>query len=207
MRALLLCLLLACDARADAREILVGEPCEGCEAVFVGRPATLTSRTRIAPVGEPGEPMTLEGTVRDARGKPVAGVIVYAYHTNAKGLYPSKTPPRDAVERHGSLRAFAKTGSDGAYRFETIRPASYPNTRFAQHVHMHVVEPGRCHYFIDDVVFTDDPLLTTEVRNREHSEQRGGSGIATPTKTAAGWLVRRDITLGANVPGYARCGK
>ncbi len=41
------------------------------------------------------------------------------------------------------------------YRFETIRPASYPNTKFAQHVHMHVVEPGRCTYFIDGTVFTD----------------------------------------------------
>jgi len=205
MRAILLLSLLACEASASPREILVGGPCEGCEAVFVGRPATLTSTTRIAPAGEPGEPMTLEGTVRDAKGKPVAGVIVYAYHTNAKGKYPSKTQPRDAVERHGSLRAFARTGADGRYRFDTIRPASYPNTKIAQHVHMHVVEPDRCHYFINDVVFTDDPLLTEDVKKREHGEHRGGSGIVTPTKTQRGWQVQRDITLGANIHDYARC--
>jgi hypothetical protein len=39
------------------------------------------------------------------------------------------------------------------------------------------------------------------------SEKRGGHGIVTPTKTKAGWLVRRDITLGANVRDYDRCGK
>lgn len=203
---ILLVLLLACDARADAREPVVGGPCEGCEAVFEGRPATLVSSTRIAPASEPGEPMILEGTVRDARKRPVAGVIVYAYHTNAKGLYPTTSPPRNAVERHGTLRAFAKTAADGSYRFETIRPASYPNTRFAQHVHLHVVEPGRCTYAIDEVVFTDDPFLTDEVKQREHAEDRGGRGVVTPTRTKTGWLVRRDITLGANIPDYARCG-
>lgn len=205
--------LISCDAssaregptRDDARELLVGGPCEGCEAVFEGRPTTLTATTRIAPASESGEPMTLEGVVRDPAGKPVAGVIVYAYHTDAKGLYPSKTPPKNAVERHGLLRAFAKTGTDGVYRFETIRPGSYPDTQFAAHVHMHVVEPGRCHYFIDDVVFTDDPKLTEEVKKREHLAKLGGSGVTTPVKTKAGWLVKRDIALGANVHDYARC--
>jgi protocatechuate 3,4-dioxygenase beta subunit len=207
MRLLFPVLLLACHANAQPREPLVGGPCEGCEAVFEGRPATLRSTTRIAPVTEPGEPMILEGTVRDARKQPVAGVIVYAYHTNAKGLYPTTTPPSNAVQRHGTLRAFAKTDARGAYRFETIRPASYPRTKIPQHVHMHVVEPGRCTYFIDETVFTDDPMLTDEVKQREHAEDRGGRGVVTPSKITSGWLVRRDITLGANIPDYARCGE
>jgi protocatechuate 3,4-dioxygenase beta subunit len=203
----LLVLLLACDANAEPREVIVGGRCEGCEAVFLGRPAVLRSTARIAPVGEPGEPMILEGTVRDARAQPVAGVIVYAYHTNARGLYPPTTPRPNAAERHGALRAFAKTDANGAYRFETIRPASYPATQIPQHVHMHVVEPGRCTYFIDDTVFTDDPMLTEAVKQREHAAERGGRGVVTPTRTPAGWLVRRDITLGARIPDYASCEK
>ena len=67
---------------------------------------------------------------------------------------------------------------DGRYTFETVRPGSYPNSRNPQHIHMHVIEPGRCTYWIDDVLFTDDPLLNDAERNRR--EPRGGLGVATP---------------------------
>jgi protocatechuate 3,4-dioxygenase beta subunit len=197
---------LACHAHADPPERLVGGPCEGCEAVFEGRPETLAATARIAPIGEPGEPLILEGTVRDAVKRPVAGVIVYAYHTNAKGIYPAHQPATP-TQRHGQLRGFARTGADGKYRFETIRPASYPDREAPQHIHMHVVEPGRCHYYIDDVVFTDDPKLTPAAR-KDHARARGGLGIATPVRDRAGtWSVRRDVTLGAGITDYARCDK
>ncbi|WP_157489424.1 hypothetical protein [Lysobacter sp. Root916] len=36
----------------------------------------------------------------------------------------------------------------------------------------------------------------------------GGNGIAHPQGDArSGWRVQRDIVLGLNVPGYARCGR
>jgi protocatechuate 3,4-dioxygenase beta subunit len=193
---------VACTAHADPAERLVGGPCEGCELVFEGRPAKLEAHARIAPAQEPGDPLILDGVVRDRANKPVAGMIVYAYHTNAKGEYPplAKVP-------HGKLRGFAKTGADGAYRFTTIRPASYPVANAPpQHIHMHVVEPGRCHYFIDDVVFTDDPRLTAEQR-KQHERGRGGLGVVTPKRDKGTWLARRDITLGAGISDYDRCGK
>jgi protocatechuate 3,4-dioxygenase beta subunit len=194
------------NAHASPREVLVGGPCEGCEAVFEGRPAKLSSATRIVPVGEPGEAMVIKGVVSDAAGRPAAGVVVYAYHTNAQGLYPGRDEPRrTASQRHGSLRAFAQTDAQGRYAFETIRPASYPFPNAPpQHVHMHVVEPGRCHYVIDDLVFTDDPKLSAEVR-KQQDHGRGGSGVVTPTRQGNTWSVRRDITLGAKVPGYDAC--
>jgi protocatechuate 3,4-dioxygenase beta subunit len=190
--------LLACEARADRKEILVGGPCNICDAVFEGWPAKLASSTRIAPATEPGEPLAIDGVVRDAAGKPVAGVVVYAYHTNAKGEYPPGQTP------NGTLRGWTITSKDGAYHFDTIRPASYPNTKIPQHVHLHVVEPGKCHYTVDSVVFTDDPYLTREERERE-SNGRGGSGIVTPTNDKGTWRVRRDVTLGAGIHDYARC--
>ena len=59
---------------------------------------------------------------------------------------------------------------------------------------MIVKEPDRREYWIDEVVFTDDPLVTERYRDRV--EGRGGSGIVTPTRDAAGtWSVRRDIVL------------
>lgn len=193
----------ACAETAAApSEILVGGPCQGCEAVFEGRPAKLASVARIAPATEPGEPLVVEGVVRRANGAAVPGVIVYAYHTDASGLYPSSPGAR---HRHGRLRGFAVTDREGRYVFRTIRPASYPRSNNPQHVHMHVLEPRRCHYTIDDLVFTDDPTLTAEMQ-RSHARGRGGIGIATPRRVGQTWTVRRDIVLGAGIPDYARCG-
>lgn len=198
----------ASDAEAAPTERLVGGPCEGCEAVFEGRPAKLVGNARIAPETERGEPLAIEGFVRDAAGNPVAGVIVYAYQTDATGIYPQSPP--GTKHRHGKLRGFAKTDARGRYAFGTIRPAGYPGTDLPRHVHMHVVEPGRCHYTIDDLVFTDDPRLTRAQRE-SHSRGRGSIGVVTPTKTVTkhgtSWGARRDIVLGAGIADYDRCGK
>jgi protocatechuate 3,4-dioxygenase beta subunit len=193
---------IGCQRSAAANEPFAGGTCEGCEAVFVGRPSAPAASARIAPLEEPGERLVLEGTVRRAGGTPAPGIIVYAYQTNAAGIYPRATG-RDATQ-HGRLRGFARTGAQGEYRFDTIRPGSYPGTDNPQHIHMHVIEPGRCTYWIDDVNFTDDPLLT-EAKRTWPSQGRGGPGIVTPTKRPDGtWHARRDIVLGAGIDDYAR---
>jgi len=184
-------------------EPIVGLPCEGCEAVFDGLPAELAAHARIAPAEEPGEPLVIEGTVRDATGRAVPGIVVYAYHTDARGVYPSGNGARgEEARRHGRLRGWARSDAEGRYRFDTIRPASYPDTDIPQHVHMHVIEPGRCTYYIDDVHFAYDPLLTPAQR-RSLVRGRGGEGVVQPESDGnGGWRVRRDIELGANVPGH-----
>src|SRR5688572_22224932 len=110
------------SAQSPKREPVVGLPCDGCEAAFEGMPSQLHAAARIAPAGERGEPMRIVGTVRDRQGRPAAGVIVYAYQTNAAGLYPASTT------RHGALRGWVKTDASGRYQFDTIRPGGYPNT-------------------------------------------------------------------------------
>ena len=190
--------VIAADAQVTRREPVVGLPCEGCEAVFEGVPAKITSVARIAPTCEPGETMRIEGRFKDAQGKPVPGIVIYAYQTNAKGLYPP------GPVRHGSLRGWVISDAAGRYTFDTIRPGGYPNTTIPQHVHMHVIEPGRCTYYIDDVLFDDDPRLTAAQR-KSMDHGRGGSGIVVPKKDASGrWLVTRDVVLGAGVNGYPR---
>ena len=200
-------------ASASPREPLLGE-CDGCDAIFQGRPARLSASVRIGRPDEAGEPLVLEGVVRDASRRPRAGVIVYVHHTDARGEYPREGAyPAPEARRHGRLRGFARTDAAGRYRFETIRPASYPGQRIPQHIHVQVLEPGRCHYSIDDVLFTDDPLLTPAQRKRTEAP-RGGLGIVTPRRapvkrgdrTVSTWLVQRDIVLGAGIPDYARCG-
>ena len=120
------------------------------------------------------------------------------------GIYPApeKSLSRWA-DRHGRLRGWVASDADGTYTFETIRPASYPGQKVPQHIHMHVIERGCATYYIDEVLFTDDPLLL----QRDGHPDRGGSGITTPKRyTSPGaWHVVRDIHLGRNIPGYPDC--
>jgi protocatechuate 3,4-dioxygenase beta subunit len=203
----LLISLVACGNTTSARpgsapraQEPVAGPCEGCEAVFNGMPATLSSRARIAPAAEWGEPLTITGKVYGPDGAPRGGVVVYAYQTNAGGVYP----PADGSHRHGLLRGWVVSDASGAYAFDTIRPGSYPGRTDPAHVHMHVIERGCTTYYIDDIVFTDDPRLTVE-HERQMSRGRGGKGVATPTRTSGRWSVVRDIHLGMNIPDYPQC--
>ncbi len=189
-------------AAKTRREPIVGLPCEGCEAVFDGLSGNPSSHARIAPAHEPGEPLTLWGTVTDSDGHPQAGVIVYAYHTDRGGLYPpTATPVGEAARRHGRLRGWARTNTRGRYKFDTIRPGSYPGRDIPEHIHVHVIEPGRATYYIDDVMFRDDLKLTPR-QEELLSHGRGSAGLATPKQHRGRWFVRRNIVLGAGIAGY-----
>jgi protocatechuate 3,4-dioxygenase beta subunit len=179
--------------------------CADCAGPYEGLPQEISARARIAPASEPGEPLSLTGRVTGADGKPRSGVIVYAYHTNAQGIYPEPKPPRSiASNHHGQLRGWTRTDARGRYTFDTIRPGGYPNGGEPQHIHMHVIEPGCATYFIDEVVFTDDPRLTPEMRQRV-AHGLGGSAVITPRRAGKTWQVVRDIHLGENIPGYPGC--
>jgi protocatechuate 3,4-dioxygenase beta subunit len=111
----------------------------------------------MAPNGEPGQRLVVEGTVRGAGGKPLTGVSVFAYQTGADGIYgpQGNSDPR--------LRVHLRTDARGRYRFETVRPGSYPGTRIAAHIHFHVTPPGGKER-VTEVVFEDDPFVTSEMR-------------------------------------------
>jgi len=206
-RITLLFLAMLFSATGFGAEPIVGGPCDLCEAVFVELPQNLTSKSRIAPLKEAGEPMLITGRVLARDGKPRSGVIVYAYHTDAGGIYPKPAKSLGAAaDRHGRLRGWAISDTDGRYTFETIRPASYPSRTIPAHVHMHVIERGCATYYIDEILFTDDPLLSP-VERSPSKEARAGSGVTTPTRDTAGvWKVVRDIQLGSNIPDYPACG-
>lgn len=169
--------------------------CEGCTAVGERPPARLSAAVQLAPPGEPGERMILTGRVMTADGTgPAPGVVIYAHHTNASGLYANGTPETEWSRRHGRLRGWAKTGLDGIYTFRTIKPAPYPDMTMPAHVHLFLGEPGRRPYYIDDVVFDGEFGVTPAYRSAQ--ELRGGSGIVKIGRTADGMLLaRRDIRL------------
>jgi protocatechuate 3,4-dioxygenase, beta subunit len=191
----------AVESRAETRE-RVGGYCEGCEGIYDGMPAQLNWETRIAAATEPGEPMEASGVIYQPDGKtPAAGVILYAYHTDARGIYPPVSGANGAALRHGRLRGWIKTNARGEYKFATIKPASYPNSTIPSHVHLIVKEPDKNEYYIDSFEFEDDRFLTQQERARRR--KIGGNGVVRLTKNASGvWVTRRDITLGLNVPNY-----
>jgi len=180
----------------------VGGGCEGCEAVFEYGSKKLTSIDTLPAFKESGAKLEISGTIFQVDGKtPARNVILYIYHTDQKGIYPQKGNETGWAKRHGYLRGWIKTNDDGKYKFYTLRPASYPNSRAPQHIHPVIKEPNRNEYYIDEYLFTDDPFL--DEKEKANQQKRGGSGIITLTKKQDGtWVGKRDIILGLNIPNY-----
>ncbi|WP_373068209.1 hypothetical protein [Gemmatimonas sp.] len=154
------------------------------------RGATLANHARIAPPTEPGEQMRIRLRFEDVRGKPHSGLIVYAYQTDAQGHYATGNGETGCYRFHGALHAFTRTDTDtvGAVSFETIRPGPYPGRTDPQHVHVVVQFADARGFYLNSLVFSDDPRVTPTYRVSERDA--GGSGIATPQRDSAGtWLV------------------
>ncbi|NNF57518.1 MAG: intradiol ring-cleavage dioxygenase [Rhodothermaceae bacterium] len=169
--------------------------CEGCEAVYDHPEGDLDWQLTIPPEDEPGEVLVLTGRVfKPDETTPAPGVILYVHHTNAEGLYPQRGGEAGWGRRHGYLHGWLKTDAGGRYRITTIRPAPYPNASLPAHIHLYVGEPERRPYYIDDVVFEDDPWVTD--RYRDAAENRGGSGIiALMLDDDDTWRGTHDIVL------------
>jgi protocatechuate 3,4-dioxygenase beta subunit len=202
------CLLMtaACQspetvAQSNKTDKIVGGRCEGCDWYLLVMPSILQAETTIAGKDEPGERLTISGTIFKKDGRtPAEGIILYLYHTDAEGNYSPANQQKEARE-HGHLRGWVKTGANGKYLFHSILPASYPQTKAPKHIHPTIKEPGLTPYYIDEYLFDNDPNLHEAERNRQ--QKRGGSGIIRIAKNSDGeWVGQRDIVLGMNIPGY-----
>jgi protocatechuate 3,4-dioxygenase beta subunit len=198
-------LSLTCDPNIQQQNQngkTVGGGCDGCEAIYEGMPKNLSRETTIADSKEPGEPLEISGTVYQADGKtPARDVILYVYQTDAKGHYSPAPGATGLTRRNGHLRGWMKTDERGQFKFHSVKPAPYPGRNIPAHIHPIIKEPDKNEYYIDEIRFDDDPLLTIEERAKE--EKRGGSGIIKLIKNQNGvWIGRRDIVLGLNIPNY-----
>ena len=180
---------------------VVGGRCEGCEAVLEYGDQSLRSVDTLPGFDQHANKMLIKGTVYQADGRtPAANVIIYAYHTNEKGIYPTRGDEKGWARRHGYIRGWVKTNAQGQYRFYTFKPASYPSRTEPAHVHLTVKEPGINEYWIDSIEFDDDPLVTsTHMQNKRN---RAGSGIISLSSKNGLLLAQRDIYLGKNIPNY-----
>lgn len=207
------CCLLFCitgcaqnDSRQPDKNVvdrIVGGRCEGCEAIHESPIPfqQLPWQDTLPGFDAAGPVLVLEGVVYHSDGiTPAPGVILYVYHTNRKGIYPTKGGEKGWARRHGFIRTWLRTDHLGRYRFVTVRPASYPNSTTLQHIHITVKEPSVKEYWIDDFIFADDPMLQ---KNEGYTpSQRGGSGLVQLVHENEYSRGVRDIILGKNIPGY-----
>jgi len=204
------CLAVLLTACANSQEQvspaarLIGGPCEGCEAIFEYGNKPLRAVDTLPGFTAGGVQIKLMGTIYQPDGKtPAADVILYVYHTDTSGLYPTRGTESGWARRHGYIRGWIKTGKDGQYTFYTRRPGQYPSREAPAHIHAIVLEPMGRYYYLHDYYFNDDPLLPKE--EVEKTDIRGGDmNVLTLRKEDSLLVGRRDIILGKHVPGYPR---
>jgi hydroxyquinol 1,2-dioxygenase len=141
---------------------------------FVQGAPTLPLGADLSP-GMPGEPLFVQGSVRDVDGKPVAGATVDVWHSDKDGFYDVQ---RYDAGGEVTLRGRFLTDEAGRFDLWTIVPSFYPipddgpvgDMLRAQgrhpfrpaHVHFMIAAPGYVtlitHVFIDG-----DPYLDSDV--------------------------------------------
>lgn len=149
----------------------------------------LSWQTVLVGRDEPGEPLVVSGRILEADGKtPAAGVVLYVYHTDARGFYSEQDGNGRAPQPR--LKGRMRTDDAGRYEFRTVKPAPYPGRRIPAHIHASVTGGGpaeqRAERWIDDFWFDDDPLVTPEMRSKYAGRgsfspiltlKRGGDGV------------------------------
>lgn len=148
-------------------------------------------KTVLSSEKDKGEKMIISGTVFEPDGKtPAPNVLIYLYHTDIEGYYG-----RNGEHKHGRYRGWMLTDRQGRYEFLTIKPAPYPENRFAAHIHMTVTSKELKEDWVDSILFEGDRLISP--RERETAGRKGGfNPIVKLEKGADGlWRATRNIQL------------
>jgi protocatechuate 3,4-dioxygenase, beta subunit len=129
-------------------------------------PADVGWRTKLSTESDKGDRILISGTVYKVDGKTAAAnTLIYLYHTDIRGIYG-----RAGEHRHGRYRGWMLTDEQGRYQFESILPASYPNSTIAKHIHMTLTTLEKKEEAVDSILFEGDRFLTA----RERKIHRGG---------------------------------
>ena len=105
-------------------------------ALLLAIPVLAHASPSLIKITAEGQRMIITGRVFNADGTPRSGLEMFAYHTDARGLYNRDS--HGIVQLHGTL----VTARDGSYEIDTIKPAPYPGRNIPAHVHVHLRGPG-----------------------------------------------------------------
>ena len=112
-----------------------------------------------------GQRIIVTGRILDENGDPVPNTLLEIWQCNAAGRYHHDKDNHDApLDPYFRGCGRLITGSDGAYRFTSIRPGAYPwrNHRNAwrpAHIHFSVFGHTMLERLITQMYFPGDPLL------------------------------------------------
>ena len=139
--------------------------------------------------GVTGEPITIEGRVTDADGKPVDDALVEIWQANAHGRYDHPDDARDLPLEPG-FKGFGRVPTDaaGGFRFATIKPGRVPapdGGMQAPHINVAIFARGLLNrlatrlYFDGDPANGDDPVLKSIDAKRRATliAKRDGQGV------------------------------
>jgi protocatechuate 3,4-dioxygenase beta subunit len=149
--------------------------------------------TTIVSPDEPGEPLTISGTIYAPDGRtPLEGITLWVYQTDATGHYSPSTGNGD--NRNTRLHGVMQTNREGHYEFRTIKPAPYPGHTNPAHIHVYVSGPDYPEYWIDSYLFEGDPFITDE--DRRKAGKGNFSSILKLSRDKDGtWRGVRDIVI------------
>ena len=147
----------------------------------------------LAPAGEPGDRLIVEGRVL-AGGAPVAGADIVLYHTDNTGCYSRDcADERNPGARSARLNGRLKTDAEGRYQFRTIKPAPYRGTSGPPaHIHYELTIGQRAMVPLE-LIFEGDSRLTPEIRGR--AAKHDFFILCAPAKDADGTLRCRGADL------------
>ena len=174
--AMALPLILGCRANGSAqlsndkvlRELRANAIADTRDEYWGARsaPDSVNSKATLSGPDDKAERILITGTIYKADGKTVApNTLIYLYHTDVHGIYG-----RSGEHRHGRYRGWMLTDERGRYEFESILPASYPNSTIAKHIHMTLTTRGMKEESVDSILFDGDRFLTA----RDRAINRGG---------------------------------
>lgn len=196
------------QSNLDDKSQPVGGAFENSEFTYYGIPKHITNTDTSRGWTLEGQHMLLTGIVYQRDGKtPAPNILLYYYHTNPEGRYVHKPkekrsmPPNELGQTHGYIRGWVQTDTSGKYYIYTVRPGIYPTKDEPAHVHITVKEPNDIkEYYIDDFVFDDDKMLTSEKRMK--LENRCGSGVLRMVQKGDLQIGERNLIMGLNIPDY-----
>ena len=145
-----------------AAGFLIGIACAGCGG---GRTISVPEMHLIRR-GEPGQRMTVLGTIRSADGAtPIARARIEVSQADAEGIYARGPDGTDLGRTEARLRGRIHSDSDGSFSIFTIRPGGCPGSGVPANIHFRVSAPG--YKEKDYTIYLDGDLRMTDVlRNR-----------------------------------------
>ena len=161
-----------------------------------------------------GEPLWVEGTVRDIRGQPIAGATLDVWQANEDGFYDVQ---QKGLQPDNNLRGVFTADLQGRYSFRSAYPHFYPipddgtvgnllkaldrQPNRPAHIHFIVSAPGfkpvtthiftpDCPWLRDDAVFGVKQSLIADFRRVQDPAKAKARGLAE-----SHWEVTADFIL------------